>query len=240
MPLHPVVPRSVDAEVGSHRDAHRAALLAVDPLARRDPRAHAVGRDHDGCPVGDDAASLATPLVRLPGRDPYRPARALVVHEPLDRDALAHVGSARAGVLRQNVIELGARQREAVAGEGCAFDPRKLESMPAADDAQTLVAYPAIGLGGGNPHEAELADRPRGQPIAADLVAWEARLLERDDAEALFGEVMGDGGPRRAGAHDDRVGVRLHPLSLRSPRSRPRADCGPWGPPPKRGLRLGA
>ena len=77
--------------------------------------------------------------------------------------------------------------------------------MPAADDAQAVVLDPAVLLGRGDAEGDQLADRARGEPVAADLLAGERRLLQQQDVEAGLGEVGRRGRPRRAGADDDDV-----------------------------------
>ncbi len=52
----------------------------------------------------------------------------------------------------------------------------------------------------------EQAQRPGGQPVAADLVAGEARLVDHHHVAPGAGERDGGRGAGRAGAHDDDVG----------------------------------
>ena len=53
----------------------------------------------------------------------------------------------------------------------------------------------------------QLADRARGEPVAADLVAGERGLLQQQDVDAGVGEVVGRARARRTGADDDDVGL---------------------------------
>ncbi len=78
--------------------------------------------------------------------------------------------------------------------------------MPAADDAQALVAQPAGLLADVDAHGDQGLDRARGQPVAADLLARERGLLQQQHVEPGLRQVEGGGRAGRPGADDDDVG----------------------------------
>ena len=79
--------------------------------------------------------------------------------------------------------------------------------MPGADDAQALVADPAVLLGRRDAQGDQLPDGARRQAVAADLLAGEVRLLEEQDVQPAHGEVGGGRRPAWAGADDDDIGT---------------------------------
>src|SRR5690606_32260539 len=97
----------------------------------------------------------------------------------------------------------------APAGELVEVGPGELEAVPAAVDAQTLVPDPAVLLRHGHTHRDELTDRAGGEPVPADLLPREGRLLQDEDVETGDGEVVGSGRAGRTCADDDDVRIVL-------------------------------
>ena len=98
----------------------------------------------------------------------------------------------------QHLVEVGAGADQAVAGDAGQLGPGQLQPLAAADDAQALVADPAVALLVRDAEGDELLDPARGEAVAAHLLARERGLLEQDDVEARPGEVRRGGGARRA------------------------------------------
>ena len=218
MALHPLLVVTRGLEIGAHGDAHGALVHALDAESERDACAHAVSSDHQRSGVGDLVAHLAPLLVRLLRGDAGDTAGALVAHGAGHEPAFAHIGSRRARVLGELVVEARAGQRQPVAGEGVLLVPGELQAVAAAHHAQTPVGDPALLTGGGQSDQLELAHRSWGQAVAADLLAGEAGLLEGDDIEALLGQIVRGGGAARPGTHHDHIGRKFHAPSLRGAR----------------------
>ena len=113
------------------------------------------------------------------------------------------------------VVELGARHRRPVVGQG-ATGPGKVQGLPETVGPQALVdrvlAHPLP-----QPEVVELSDRARGQPVAAGLVAGEHRGVGEHDVTAGAGRPRRRGGAGGSRAHDEDVGAlggRGHPRIL--------------------------
>ena len=89
--------------------------------------------------------------------------------------------------------------------------------MTSADDAEALVADPA-GRVDVDAELDQLLDRPRGQPVAADLLARERRLLEQEHVGACLREVARRGRSARSRPDDDDVCLTLGGSRLRHAR----------------------
>src|SRR5690348_11325650 len=104
-------------------------------------------------------------------------ARSLVERRTGDRDILEEPGASLLRVPGQELVEVGPCPDRAEARERRQVGPGQLDPAAAADDAQALVAQPAIVLAGGYAHRGEGLDRAWGEPVAADLLPGKARLL---------------------------------------------------------------
>lgn len=205
--------------VGADGHAHRAvvALLA----------AHREGEAAGVAVCGDDERRAV--LVGLPRRAP-----ALVDGLRGDADdraagvgdrggdvaALDQAGAVLDGVLGEDVVEVHPGADETIGRERGALRPVELESHAGTDDAQPLVADPAVRLGGRDAQVDQLTDRPGGQSVAADLLAGEVRLLEEEHVDARHREVGGGGRSSGTGSDDDdvsRVDIRSAHGSLQVP-----------------------
>jgi hypothetical protein len=121
------------------------------------------------------------------------------------RVPVQHLDADRAGTVDERGVQVGPpgdrRVRPAGAGER---EPDLVARGPAHDDVvDPLPRRNGVGL------EAEAlqqAQRPRRQPVAADLVAREARLVHHHHVVPGAGEGDGGRGAGRAGADDDHVG----------------------------------
>ena len=192
--------------VGADRDPHGAVLPALETERDGQPGGDAVGSDHDGGGVGLDIADLATLVVDGLGRDAHDAAGALVEDGSRDRRTLHEPGARLLGVPGEDLVEVGPGADHAVGRERREVGPRQLEPVTGADDPQPEVLLPARGVEV-DAHGDQLTDRARGEPVAADLVAGEGRLLEKQDVDACVGEVVRRTRARRPGADDDDVGV---------------------------------
>ena len=192
--------------VGADRDPHRAVLAALEAERDGDPGGDAVGGDHDrggvGLLVPDPAAAVVD---RLRG-DAGDAAGALVDDRAGDRRALHQPGAGLLGVPGEDLVEVRPGADHAVGRERREVGPGQLEAVAGADDAQAVVLLPARGVEV-DAHRDQLADRARGEPVAADLVAGERRLLQQQDVDPGLREVVRRAGPGRAGADDDDVGL---------------------------------
>ena len=135
--------------------------------------------------------------------DPSRTADVLVVGAgPAGSSAAWHLATAGLDVA---VLEKARFPREKVCGDG--LTPRGVKALAAADDAQPLVVEPAGLLADVDAHLDQGAGAARGEAVAADLLAGERRLLEKQDVEAGESQPVGGTAPGRSGADDDDVGI---------------------------------
>src|SRR5699024_7246588 len=93
------------------------------------------------------------------------------------------------------------------------------------------VPDPAVLGTHGHTHPHQFGHRTRGEPVAADLVPREGRLLQQQDIQAGSSQVMSGPAARGARTYDDGVGTissahLYHPFLLDSASVRPshRAD----------------
>jgi hypothetical protein len=107
----------------------------------------------------------------------------------------------------EDLVEVEPGAHQAVAGVGGQLGPGQLQAHPPAEDAQAAVVQPAGLLARVDPHTVQLADRPRGEPVAADLLAREGGLVQQQHVQPGLGKVVGGGRPGRPGPHHDDVGV---------------------------------
>ncbi|MNW56559.1 hypothetical protein D3C74_342840 [compost metagenome] len=207
MGLHPGVVVARGLEVGPHRDAHGAVLALLEPQGEREAGRDAVRGDDDGGAQLVLVARAAPVLVERACRDTHDAARALVEQGARHVGALEQLGARALRVLGERLVEVHARAGEPVGRVGLELGPGQLPRASARDDAQALVADPAVLGAGGDAHAHELADGPRGQPVAADLVAREGGLLEEEDVQARRGAVVRGRGPCWARTDDDDVRI---------------------------------
>src|SRR5699024_2281651 len=78
----------------------------------------------------------------------------------------------------------------------------------------------------GHTHPHQFGHRPRGEPVAADLVPRERGLLQQQDVQARSGQVMSGRAARGARTYDDGIGIissahLYHPILLDSASVRP-------------------
>jgi len=106
----------------------------------------------------------------------------------------------------EDVVEVHPGAHEAVGRELRRVGPVELQPVAAADDPQALVLDPSVVFGRGHPQGDELADRPRRQAVAADLLAGEGGLLQQQDVEPRHGQVCRRRRAAGAGTDDDDVG----------------------------------
>ena len=206
--LEPVVVVARARVVGADGDAHRAVVALLQAHREAEPGGVAVGRDHDRGAVGDLVADLAAVVVDRLGGDADDAAGGVVEDRAGDGGALVQPRAVLLRVPGEDVVEVEPGAHQPVVGVLGEVRPRHLEAMPAADDAQALVPDPA-GLVEVDAHPDELADRARGQPVAADLLAREGGLLEQQDVDARLGQVARRGRAAGTGADDDDVGLPL-------------------------------
>jgi hypothetical protein len=197
-----VVVAARGAVVGTHGDGHDAVLARAAPDGGREPGGHPVRGDDDRCAVVDDLPRGATLVVEALRGDAGDPPGG-VPQRSGDVGALVQGGAPALGVPCELLVELGPGADHAVRGEGVGLRPVELEGVPAAADAQSLGALPP---GGVDPERDELPGGAGGEPVAADLVAGERRLLEQHDVEPVVGEVRRGGAAAGPGTDDDDVG----------------------------------
>jgi hypothetical protein len=117
-----------------------------------------------------------------------------------------HPGAGRDGVPGEEVVELAAGADEPEVGPRGQLWPVDLDDLSAAVHAQAPVPDPARGRRGVDAHRLELGDRPRGEPVAADLLAGEDRLLQHRDVDPGGGQPVRGRRPGGAGTDDEHVG----------------------------------
>ena len=132
---------------------------------------------------------------RASGRDAGDAAGPVVEQRAGDVDALEQPGAGLLRVPGQDLVEVGPGADQAVARIAGQVRPVQLDPAAAADDAQALVAQPAVALGDRHAHAGQRLDRARGQAVAADLLPREAGLLQHQHVQAGRGQVIGDGEP---------------------------------------------
>ena len=179
-----------------------------------------IGSWFDPPKAGNDRRSRGT----TPGIDRLRadaghPAGSLVHRRLEDLRALDEPGAGGGGVPGQDLVELQAGADQPEAGEALQLGPGQLVGAAVGEDPQPVVARPSPLRGDVDPHVDERAHRARGQPVAADLVAGELRLLQQQHVAAGGGQAMRRRRPRRAGTDDDDVGVALGSGHRGAPRS---------------------
>ncbi len=188
------------AVVAAHGHAQRPAVVAVDVQTLRELAGHALaGEDQRG-------VEAHRRLVLRPAADTDDAAGD--VEDGLgDADVLIEPRPRTDRLLREQRIEVGARADEAERRETGQLGPVQVQPLAAADDAQAAVVQPAVGLADVDAHVDERAGAPRGQPVAADLLAREGRLLDQRDIEPGAREPVRRAAAARAGADHDDVGT---------------------------------
>ena len=172
-----------------------AVPLPPEHLAQR--RADAV-RDHEV-----SAPDLERPVVGLE----HHPGDPVALAAYVDRPGAVDRGrTGLDGGGAQVVVELGARHGGAPRRKRAAR-PGQQERLAEAVRPEPLVdrvrAQPVVQA-----EPLQLADRARGEPVAAGLVAREDRRVGQHDFRAAAGRPRGRGRPGGAGSDDENVGVR--------------------------------
>jgi len=158
-------------------------------------------RDDDPSPVA------AIPLaVRGFGHDTSDPPAALVQHRAGHRDALEQPRAGLLGPAGQRLVQVVPGADQAVAGIAGQLGPGQFQPLACADDAQALVAHPAVLLADADAHADQGLYRARGQPVAADLLPREPGFLQQQHVQPGLRQVESGGGAGWPGAHDDDVG----------------------------------
>src|SRR5690606_23542829 len=114
-------------------------------------------------------------------------------------------GSSADRVLGEELVEVLSRADEAVVREARDVRPVRLQAHAATDDAQPLVADPALLLRRGNAEGEQRAGRAGGEPAAADLLSGEGGPLEEDDVHPVGGQGGRTRGAAGTGSADDDV-----------------------------------
>ena len=171
------------------RCGRRCALAGLEVLRRHD--AAAAGRV-DQVVEGDPA--LLAVLVR-----PVRRDRAAVVElEVLDRGVLVHVDADLAGVVEQDLVELGAHHLPGVGPVLAQFAEDDLPLVRAPEEVRAALGLEAVLLDL-LPHPELFEDRAAGrEDRLADVVARKAVPFQEGHTEPLLGEQArrrGSGGP---------------------------------------------
>src|SRR5439155_17930136 len=91
------------------------------------------------------------------------------------------------GLARDHLVEVAPADDVAVWGKVRVVGPGELEGDAVRDRPEAVIAL-VVGERVGQPHVVQLAHRPRGQPVAARLLAWEPLLLDDEHPPALLGE----------------------------------------------------
>jgi hypothetical protein len=146
------------------------------------------------------AGLLAARLV--PVRDPAYDAT--VEQRAGDFGFLPHLGAGLARVIEEERIELEPRLHDPDAGQVAQLRPGQVDPHAAADPAEALHARP-LGALGVDPHRVQLADPARREPVPADLLTREARLVDHEHPAPARGKVEGSRGSRRPTPHHDHV-----------------------------------
>ena len=191
--------------VGAHGHAHRAVLALLAAHRQGQPRGVAVRGDDQRRGIPELGAGGAALLVHRLGGDAHDGALG-VQDRAGDVGGLAQSRTVLDRVLGEDVVEVLPRADQAVGREAREVGPRQGQAHAAADDPQAVVLDPAVLLGRGDAEGDELLDGARGQPVAADLLAREARLLQDEDVQPGHGEVGRGGRSRGTGTDDDDVG----------------------------------
>ena len=119
---------------------------------------------------------------------------------------LADPGAGGDRVVGDHLVELAAAHDVAVVGEAGMLGPGHLEGDAVGDGPQPVVAVVVLEAIG-QAHVVERGHRPRGEAVAAGLVAGEQLLLDDEDVVAGSGQPVGGGGTGRAAADHQDVGA---------------------------------
>ena len=132
--------------------------------------------------------------------------RALAVeHRPGHVGALVQAGAGLLGLPGDDLVEVHPGANQAVVGERRQLRPGQLQPHATADDAQPVVADPAVLSRRLDADREQLLDRTRRETVSADLLAGKGGLLQQQDVEARLRQVVRGRGAGGAGADDDHV-----------------------------------
>ena len=193
-----VVPRA--GVVGPHRDAERPVVPLAQPHGHRQAGGVAVRRDDDPGPVGLIAVGLFC-------HDAGDAVGALVEHGAGHGDALEQPGAGLLGPAGEHLVQVGPGPDQAVPRVAGQLGPGQFQPLARADDAQALVADPAVLLADADAHGHQRPDPARGQAVPAHLLPRERGLLQHQDVKPGLGQVKGGRRTSRPGADHDDVGV---------------------------------
>ena len=202
--FHPVVVVARAGEVGAHGDAQRPVVALLQAQGHGRARRVSVRGEDD---VGGEVARL--PVLRP---DSSRSAARTPVTRPSSE--------------RSASVTLCRSSTTAPAAWACrassSSKPSRVRIRPYCGKSDTsgqgssMVRPPAISrrplfrrqppvFGVRQAELLDLADRARGEPVAADLFAREAGFFQHRDVDAGLGEVVGGGGPGRAPPDDQYI-----------------------------------
>ena len=119
-----------------------------------------------------------------------------------DAVAFQHDGARGLGVPGQFLVEAEPGPDQSVLREVGDLGPGKFDAAAAGQQAQALVAAPALGFGVRQAEFLDLADGAGGEPVAADLFRGKAGLFQHRDVDAGLRQVVGGSGPGRTGSDD--------------------------------------
>ena len=186
-------------EVGAHGDAERAVVALLDAQRHGGSRGVAVCGEYD---VGAEVASLprlASGLVQERCADT---GHAAVVRPQGFGDAvpLEDLCAGGLGVAGQFLVKAQTGADQTVLREVGDLGPGQFDGAAAGDQAEAFVAPPTVCFRVRQAELLDLADSAGSEPVAADLFAREARLLQDGHVQPGPGKVVRGGGSGGTGA----------------------------------------
>ena len=197
MTLDPRLVMVRTGKIAANRHAQGVTPVPGRPEGPAEPGVRAVGDDHVARPHDLGRTRIRAPDDRT-------------VDDPRDQGGCDRLrrrperGSGLHRDLGHHLVELPAPHDVAVGREVGVGRPRQFEGDPVRDRPQPLEAL-ELRERPGETHVVELPHGPRGEPIAAGLLAREALLLDDEHPPSPLREPERGGGARRARADHENV-----------------------------------